>query len=473
MRLQRLSLLILTTLLIHFACTRHAVADNKQVNHERATSLEPLLTAPQRPTNRLKNRRNLIVKAVQRVRAAVVNIHSERTIRQPHGADLLSVAPSQNRVNGMGTGILIDGRGYIVTNHHVVEDVNVIRIQLHDGTSTNAKVVARRRDVDLALLKISTTKTLQTMPLGTAADLMPGEDVIAIGNAYGYTHTVSRGIVSAVKRDVRLNKEIFYKSLIQTDASINPGNSGGPLVNINGELVGVNVAIRAGAQGIGFAIPVDTMTQVVSKMLRQERRKHASAGLNYEDKVQLGHDGGERRVVLDRISEGSPAGQAGLLTNDEIVRVGTVPIHCSYDVDRALLGHQPGAKIPILIRRKGKTMQTTIVLERNSGSSRSPTQLVWSKLGVKLVPVPKELVNQVNEQLNGGMRVVTIAPNGTASRAGIRQGDILVGLHRWETTTLDNIGFVLTHPDLSTFSPLSFYIIRNGQVRRGWLVQVE
>src|SRR6185503_2960410 len=102
-------------------------------------------------------------------------------------------------------------------------------------------------------------KTLPTMPLGTAKDLMVGEDVIAIGNAFGYEHTVTRGVVSAVKRDVSLNKEVSYKSLIQTDASINPGNSGGPLLNIYGDLVGVNVAIRAGAQGIGFAIPVDSM----------------------------------------------------------------------------------------------------------------------------------------------------------------------------------------------------------------------
>ncbi|MGF1577738.1 MAG: trypsin-like peptidase domain-containing protein [Gemmataceae bacterium] len=473
MRSQRLPLLLTITLLIHGVSGGVAAADNTQVKHERPTSLEPLLTTPQRPSTRLVNRRNLIVKAVQQVRAAVVNIHSERTVRQPQGADLLSVAPSQNRINGMGTGIIVDERGYIVTNHHVVEDVSVIRIQLHDGTTTNASVVARRRDVDLALLKIDTSQPLQTMPLGTADDLMPGEDVIAIGNAYGYTHTVSRGIVSAVKRDVRLNKEIFYKSLIQTDASINPGNSGGPLVNINGELVGVNVAIRAGAQGIGFAIPVDTMVGVVSSLLRTERLKVAKAGLNYQDKVQLGHDGAERRVVLQSVGEKTPAGQAGLQTNDEILRIGAVAVNCSYDIDRALLGQKPGARIPVLFRRKGKKFRTTVVLGKSSGSGRSPIELVWAKLGLKLAPVRRDLVGQVNQQLNGGMRVVSIAPNGIAGRAGIREGDILVGLHRWETTSMDNVGFVLMHPDLATFSPLSFYIIRNGQVRRGWLGEVE
>src|SRR5207253_11082349 len=143
---------------------------------------------------------------------------------------------------------------YIVTNQHVVEDVNVIRIRLSDGTSQNAAVIARSQEADLALLKIDTAGPLPTVPLGTASDLMVGETVVAIGNAYGYEHTVTVGVVSAVSRDVTLNKEVSYKALIQTDASINPGNSGGPLLNIRGELVGVNVAIRAGAQGIGFAI---------------------------------------------------------------------------------------------------------------------------------------------------------------------------------------------------------------------------
>src|SRR5579872_5831307 len=137
----------------------------------------------------------------------------------------------------MGTGIIIDPRGYIVTNQHVVEDVNVIRIRLSDGTSQSATVVARSQEADLALLKIDAAQPLPTMPLGTASDLMVGETVVAIGNAYGYENTVTLGIVSALGRDVTLNKEVSYKSLIQTCASINPGNSGGPLINIYGDLV--------------------------------------------------------------------------------------------------------------------------------------------------------------------------------------------------------------------------------------------
>src|SRR5262249_53556146 len=217
-------------------------------------------------------RRTPVVEVVEKVRAAVVNIHSERTVQAGTAEELFALAPSQNRINGMGSGIVIDPRGYLITNQHVVEDVNLIRVRLNDGTTATARVLARDNESDLALLKIDVNKPLPTIPLGTATDLMVGETVIAIGNAYGYDHTVTVGVVSAIKRDVTLNKDISYKSLIQTDASINPGNSGGPLLNINGELVGVNVAIRAGAQGIGFAIPVDTMMRVAADMLSVRRR---------------------------------------------------------------------------------------------------------------------------------------------------------------------------------------------------------
>src|SRR5262249_8353900 len=158
-------------------------------------------------------RRTPLVDLVERVRGAVVNIHSERTVQGPGSEDLFVMAPSQHRVNGMGTGIIIDPRGYILTNQHVVEDVNVIRVRLADGGNYNPRVLARDGESDLALLKIDVNRPLPVMPFGTAIDLMVGESVVAIGNAYGYEHTVTRGIVSAVKRDVTLNKDVSYKSL--------------------------------------------------------------------------------------------------------------------------------------------------------------------------------------------------------------------------------------------------------------------
>src|SRR5207248_5460991 len=165
----------------------------------------------------------------------------------------------------------------------------------------SAKIIARDPETDLALLKIEVRSQLPTMPLGTASDLMIGESVIAIGNAFGYEHTVTTGVVSATKRDVTLNKEINYKSLIQTDASINPGNSGGPLLNIYGELIGVNVAIRAGAQNIGFAIPVDNMIHSVADVLSLRRRLGIGHGISVTDQIDTTTNPVVRTAVFERV----------------------------------------------------------------------------------------------------------------------------------------------------------------------------
>jgi serine protease Do len=428
---------------------------------------------PKEPLTRTGVRRTAIVGAIERVKGAVVNIHSERTVAP--GGELYTLSPSQNRVNGMGTGIVIDPRGYIITNHHVVEDVNVLRIRLADGITQNASVVARSPEMDLALIKIDPPYALPTMPLGTAADLMVGETVIAVGNAYGYEHTVSVGVVSAIKRDVSLNKDMSYKSLIQTDASINPGNSGGPLINVNGELVGVNVAIRAGAQGIGFAIPVDHMVRAAADMLRARRRPGAFDGLVCRDRVDIANEVPARSVLIERVEANSPAAGAGLQPGDTLSKIGDVRIVCSYDVERAFLDCKTGDTLAIVVRRGDKDQRVELALGKGSADrvvhaqTTSSSDVVWAKLGVQLHPVTNDAVSRVNRQLNGGLEITAIQNDGLAAKSGIQKGDILVGLHNWETLSVDNVTYVLSHPELSTFQPLSFYIVRSGQVRKGML----
>src|SRR5688500_5006104 len=205
------------------------------------TLLAPPLRADDAKARPATPRRSHAVDVVERVKASVVNIHSERTVSDAREREKrLDLSLSQHRVNGMGTGIVIDPRGYLVTNYHVVDDVHSLRVRLHDGTTLPARVVARDPEQDLAVIKIDPPRPLPVIPLGTSSDLMLAELVIAIGNAFGYEHTVTTGIVSALKRDVTLNKEVSYRSLIQTSAGINPGNSGGPLLNVHGELIGVN-----------------------------------------------------------------------------------------------------------------------------------------------------------------------------------------------------------------------------------------
>jgi serine protease Do len=441
-------------------------------------------TAP--PSNR---RHSPIVEVVRRARGAIVNIHSERSVRGADSNAPFALSPSQNRVNGMGTGIIIDPRGYIITNHHVIDDVNVIRVRTSDRASYSARILARDHETDLALLKIDAPKPLPTVTLGTAADLMVGETVIAIGNAFGYDDTVTVGIVSAIKRDVVLNKDVSYKSLIQTDASINPGNSGGPLLNINGELVGVNVAIRAGAQGIGFAIPVDHMIRSSAEMLSVRQRKGLSHGMVCRDRVEMnaapltrveGPEGGTaepagwtRVTTLEKVEANGPAARGGLQRGDVVLRVGDQPIACSLDVERALLDHAAGDRVPVVVRRGNTEQRCEVVLQALERQGPAPAELVWRKLGMRVQPVNAEITTRVNPQLRGGLAVTEVRPESTAARAGIQQGDILVGLHQWEMLALDNVAFVVSHPDLATFSPLRFYIIRSGQVHRGWLQPLE
>jgi serine protease Do len=437
------------------------------------------------PTASFNPRRTPVVDVVKRVKGAVVNIHSERTVGTP---DTLGATPS--RVNGMGTGIIIDPRGFVITNHHVVEDVNLLRVRLADGTTTSARVVARDTDNDLALLKIDVSRPLPTIPLGTSQDVMVGETVIAIGNAYGYEHTVTVGVVSATKRDVVLNKDISYKALIQTDASINPGNSGGPLLNINGELIGVNVAIRAGAQGIGFAIPVDNMLRVAADMMSVRKRNGTWHGLVAHDEVILPDDEAvtktqavatssgqpataSRHLVVDRAEAGGPAAAAGLQRGDVVEKVNGQAVLCGLDLERALLEGHAGDKVPVVVRRKDGEQKLELVLSSADKAGAVGGDVVWRKLGLKLQTVAPEAVSRVNSQLHGGLLVSEIREDGIAAKAGIQKGDILVGLHSWEMLTLDNVLFVLNHQDLASFNPLRFYIIRSGQVHRGWIQQVE
>lgn len=416
-------------------------------------------------------RRTPIVEVVEKVKDAVVNIHSERTVAAAGIDELYGLSASPSRVNGMGTGIIIDPRGYIITNYHVIDEVQVIRARLSDGSTYPAKVIARDHDNDLALLKIDARKPLATIPLGTSQDLMIGETVLAVGNAFGYEHTVTKGIVSALKRDVTLNKEMAYKSLIQTDTPINPGNSGGPLVNINGELVGVNVAIRAGAQNIAFAIPVDTMIRVAGDMMSSRKRSGISLGLKLTDRVEPGSSPAIRSVSVDRVE--GPGANAGIRAGDVIVRVGEQKINSSLDVERALLERSAGEKVSLVVLRENEEKPVEIVLQAAERTPAQANDLVWRKLGIRFQVAPSDQVSRVNGQLRGGLYVTDVAPDSVAARAGFLRGDILIGLHQWETLSAENVNYVLSHPEFATFNPVRFFLIRNGQVRRGWLPQID
>jgi serine protease Do len=417
-------------------------------------------------------RKDQVVEVYDKVKASVVNIHSERTVAAP--ADDPFRQPVQpQRVNGMGTGIVLDPRGFILTNFHVVDDVNSLRVRLHDGSGYTARVLAVDREADLALIKIDPAKPLPVIGFGTSSDLMVGESVIAIGNAYGYEHSVTDGRVSFKGRDVTLNKDMGYKGLIQTSAPINPGNSGGPLLNVMGEVVGVNVAIRAGAQNIGFALPIDYVIGRAADLVGR-RRTGVRHGFVVKDTVvrDAVESPAKRALVVESVEAGSPAAAAGVKAGDVIEQIDDVTVVTSIDLERSLLDRPGGAKIPLKVTRDRASKDLELALQPAKAVVLAPPELAWRKLGLKLQPVAAEAVAKANSQLNGGMLVTDVAAGSVAATAGIAKGDILVGLHNWETLNLDNVAFVLNHKDFATFLPLKFYVARDGKIRDGWIQSV-
>lgn len=415
---------------------------------------------------------------VERAQRSSVNIHTEK---RQKSMDVVFTAGKGTKINGMGTGIVIDERGYIVTNYHVVQDVERLRVTTYSGVEYDAAVVTVETKADLAIIKIDPVSPLEVARFGTSSDLMLGEDVIAIGNAYGYESTVTRGIISHRSRDVAVNEEQSYEDLIQIDAAINPGNSGGPLLNADGEIIGINVAIRAGAQRIGFAIPIDQARQTIAKLMSSEYLQKTYHGITAVDFKQ----GTDRKLVVKGANADSPALPAGLKPGDVIIRSGEVPVTDNVDLERSLIGSKAGASVPLTVLRNGEQMHLTMTLGEVSPSRRAPPQNVaavpppvnsgvisridqetWTTLGLKMAkvndgfPIP-------GQPYRGGMKVLAVRQQSPAELNGIREGDILVGLHIWETVSDENVEFVLHNPQLSSIGPLKFYIVRNGETLFG------
>ncbi|WP_437201554.1 S1C family serine protease [Planctomicrobium sp. SH664] len=425
------------------------------------------------PKNSSSMRDSQRTQIVAQAMRSSVNIHTEK---RQKSMDVVFSTGKAAKINGMGTGIVIDERGYIVTNFHVVQDVERLRVTTFAGMEYEARTIEVDSREDLAIIKIEPREPLTVAKFGTSSDLMLGEDVIAIGNAYGYESTVTRGIISHRSRDVEVNEEQSYRNLIQIDAAINPGNSGGPLINADGEVIGINVAIRAGAQRIGFAIPIDSARKIMARLMNIERHNNTYHGIATND-VKMAR---ERKLVVQALRNDSPALAAGLKEGDVILRSGAVTVVDAADFERSLFGKMAGTDIPLLIRRGGEELSLSLRLTQLNPTRQQPGQhtlpspsnttfvsqvtppqdKAWDVLGLKLVKLNEKLPPGLDYE--GGMKVVSVRPQSLAETNGIREGDILVGLHIWATVSEENVQWVLSNPQLPSYSPLKFYIVRDG-----------
>jgi serine protease Do len=311
------------------------------------------------------SRKTPIVEAVQKTRNAIVTIKVE-------------VKGNWGKKEVVGTGVIVDERGYIVTNRHVVKGADRVAVRLSDGTEILAQIHTEDESHDLAVLYLPNTKNLQALSFAPASDLLVGETVIAVGHPFGYVNSVSTGIVSAVGREVKMPTGEVLSNCIQTNASINPGNSGGPMLNINGELIGINVALRDGAQGIAFALNADTVQEVLSQHLSAARIAKVQHGLTCHEVV--GEEGQPRQsVVIDQVADKSPAAKAGLKKGDVIQKLAGRTVTNRFDVERALWNSVAGDKIEATVLRDGKETQLAMTLTRGKDSEAVASRTDSSK----------------------------------------------------------------------------------------------
>ncbi|MDE0863212.1 MAG: trypsin-like peptidase domain-containing protein [Rubripirellula sp.] len=407
------------------------------------------------------------MKAIRLASPAVVNIHGQKTVRSTAAGMAGANGPDSFRqVNGMGTGVVIDPRGYVITNYHVVEDVDNIQVTLHSGETTTADLIASRIRNDLALIKVHSEHPLPTIPRGTSSDLMPGESVIAIGNAFGYVHTSTQGIISALHRDVPVNETQEYVDLIQISAGINPGNSGGPLLNIEGKIIGVNVAVRVGAQQIAFAIPIDQVVDIVTEMIDQQNDSRLATGLRTSGGPREG-DG----VTVADVTASSPADREGLKPGDRVVRVGSQEVDNKLDFSLALMGLRPGDDMELGIQRGSERFDFAVQTESRAAESYTVKELAWSIIGVQAKPVPDSTMRRLNSRMRtryrGGLYVTAVKSGSAAEQQGIIPGDVLLGIHGWQTSSMKDLAGILEHPDIKDGPRAKFYLVRREQTLFG------
>ena len=374
-------------------------------------------------------RRSLVVEAVERAGPAVVNVSTEEVVEQ-RGApfpfpsdpffdeffrDFRDPRPRRFTRTSLGSGVIVAADGTILTNLHVILRASRIHVTLADEREFDATLVGADADSDLAVLRVEAGGALPHIALGSSRDVMIGETVIAIGNPFGLSHTVTSGVVSAVGRSLH-DEERTYTDLIQTDASINPGNSGGPLLNIRGQLVGINTAIYGKAQGIGFAIPVDRVARVMRELVSYGEVRRVWTGLVVQDLTPEleRHFGVSRGVVVATVEGQSPAAAAGLERGDVLTQVDGREVRSEEEFERRVQDHAQGERMTVTRRRDGADAVVTVTAA--PFPAERADDLAWSRLGLDVA------------EGKDGLDVRRVRGGSPAARIGVERGDRVLAL---------------------------------------------
>ncbi len=385
----------------------------------------------------LEEIQDAISELAEHVTPTVVGVSAIRQLSSP------GKIPRQNRfkVPGAGSGVVIHEDGYIVTNHHVINDSVEAEVHFFDQSTFVAKIVAQDPDTDLALLKVETDRKLPSATFGDSSAVKVGQWVLAVGNPFGLDRTVTLGVVSGIGREnMNLSR---YENFIQTDASINPGNSGGPLFNLRGEVIGINTAIINFAQGIGFAIPSNMASRIIDQLKTGGKVVRGWLGVGIQPLTpqlaeKLGVPDG-KGVLINEVFADDPADQAGLQSGDIIISIGNERLESPNQLSRVVAGFSPGETVSVQVIRDGKSLGLSVLLgvkqEKPIVASLPPTAAEVD-LGIDVSPITEELAGQFSLDQRMGILVVRVVQGGVAYAEGLRKGDVIQEVNRTEVPTM-------------------------------------
>lgn len=385
------------------------------------------------------SRRSAIVEVVEKVGPAVVNINTEEIVQQrpnpfygfgdPFFDEFFNVfrPPRNFKRQSLGSGVAINSSGYILTNEHVISRASSITVTLSDKREFSAKLIGADKKTDIAVIKIDANEPLPFIEMGNSDDLLIGETVIAIGNPFGLSHTVTTGIISALNRHIKAGKNKVFTGFIQLDASINPGNSGGPLLNIKGELIGINTAIFQKGEGIGFAIPINKAKRIVDDLISYGEVHQGWLGVFVQ---QLTSELAEffgisdlKGVLISKVFKGGPAERAGLLSGDIIQAIDGQNMTSPVDFQDIISSYTAGDRLTINFIRNKKKKKVKLIT--TSIPENLAEELAKSWLGMQVDEITDDLISKYNLFSSNGVVITRLNPGSTAAKIGIFAGDVI------------------------------------------------